>query len=153
MSRFTPNKEVELCGHATLAAAHALYETGRVLPCSTISFHTLHSGVLTATGKPDGTISLSFPATPVKETVLSSEDTAVLCGALHIAPNDVLFSGRSLYDLMVEIAPAAFAQLGDIGYSALAHFGGRGVIVTCSGGGSNERSAQCDFRSRCFFPV
>ena len=44
---FTPKVEVDLCGHATLASAHALWETGRLAPGETARFHT-RSGVLTA---------------------------------------------------------------------------------------------------------
>jgi PhzF family phenazine biosynthesis protein len=62
---FTPAVEVELCGHATLASAHVLYEDGVVKRDETIAFHTL-SGVLTA--RPDDEwIELDFPARPVRE--------------------------------------------------------------------------------------
>src|SRR5689334_6552937 len=44
---FTPAVEVQLCGHATLASAHALWETGRLQPGEIARFHTL-SGLLTA---------------------------------------------------------------------------------------------------------
>lgn len=44
---FTPAVEVPLCGHGTLAAAHALYETGTAAAGRPIRFKTLHSGVLT----------------------------------------------------------------------------------------------------------
>ena len=45
---FTPTTEVDLCGHATLASAHALWEEGHLKPEETAQFHT-RSGVLTAT--------------------------------------------------------------------------------------------------------
>ena len=59
---FTPAVEVALCGHATLASAHALWESGALLPSDTARFHT-KSGVLTAE-RIDGWIELNFPATP-----------------------------------------------------------------------------------------
>ncbi|MBX5491948.1 MAG: PhzF family phenazine biosynthesis protein, partial [Chloroflexi bacterium] len=59
---FTPLVEVRLCGHATLASAHALWETGRLAPDAPARFHT-QSGLLTATRRA-GWIELDFPARP-----------------------------------------------------------------------------------------
>ena len=59
---FTPQSEVELCGHATLASTHVLVETGLLAANETVHFHTA-SGVLTAVCREDG-IELDFPATP-----------------------------------------------------------------------------------------
>src|SRR5881397_3472066 len=57
---FTPTVEVALCGHATLASAHVLWETGRISPADTALFHTI-SGLLTA--RRDGAgIEMNFPA-------------------------------------------------------------------------------------------
>lgn len=56
---FTPAVEVPLCGHATLASAHALWSTSRVAAGATIRFFTA-SGELVATSK-DGWIALDFP--------------------------------------------------------------------------------------------
>ena len=67
---FTPTSEVDLCGHATLAAAHAMYSTGRVPPEQRIEF-TTKSGVLTCSVD-DGLIQMDFPAeTPYEDTSLS----------------------------------------------------------------------------------
>ncbi|MBO9729537.1 MAG: PhzF family phenazine biosynthesis isomerase [Chitinophaga sp.] len=57
---FSPLVEIPLCGHATLASAHVLWETGLVPRTATIHFYTL-SGLLTATCQ-DGWITLDFPA-------------------------------------------------------------------------------------------
>jgi len=57
---FTPRREVPLCGHATLASAHVLWETGRVPAGEGIVFHS-HSGELRAAADGDG-ITLDFPA-------------------------------------------------------------------------------------------
>src|SRR5213596_2838427 len=59
---FTPAVEVDLCGHATLASAHVLWETGQASPAGSIRFHT-RSGLLTAVRRDDW-IELDFPATP-----------------------------------------------------------------------------------------
>jgi predicted PhzF superfamily epimerase YddE/YHI9 len=57
---FSPKKEMPLCGHATLATAHILWQTGRAPQGKPLQFHTL-SGILTATQKDDW-IELDFPA-------------------------------------------------------------------------------------------
>ncbi|KAA9002122.1 PhzF family phenazine biosynthesis protein [Paenibacillus spiritus] len=58
---FTPETEVELCGHATLATAHALWASGRLSHDDPALFHT-RSGLLTAIRSPEGGIILNFPA-------------------------------------------------------------------------------------------
>ena len=60
---FTPAVEVDLCGHATLASAHCLFEDGVKGP---IRFAT-RSGVLTVTQRPDGSLAMDFPAWPPTE--------------------------------------------------------------------------------------
>src|ERR1700710_3085481 len=60
---FSPTVEVELCGHATLASAHALWQTGS--PADRLRFAT-RSGELTAE-RVDGDIVLNFPADPPSE--------------------------------------------------------------------------------------
>jgi PhzF family phenazine biosynthesis protein len=62
---FTPVCEVDLCGHATLASAHTLWEDGHLPSSETARFHT-RSGLLTAERR-DGLIWLDFPATPAVE--------------------------------------------------------------------------------------
>src|SRR5260370_18479258 len=63
---FTPAVEVDLCGHATLASAHILWETGQLKPEEQVCFHT-RSGLLTAERKGDW-IEMNFPATPEQPT-------------------------------------------------------------------------------------
>src|SRR5690606_18920739 len=62
---FTPAVEVDLCGHATLASAHALWAEGVVNEGQPIRFHT-KSGILTCTKEGD-LIELDFPATRAQE--------------------------------------------------------------------------------------
>src|SRR5215203_9567 len=80
---FTPGVEVELCGHATLASAHVLWETGRLPREEMARFHTL-SGLLTAEFR-DGAIELDFPARPAVEM----EPPAGLVEALGVTPRFV----------------------------------------------------------------
>ena len=78
---FTPLVEVSLCGHATLASAHALWTTGRVLPEATIAFETL-SGTLRAQPSAAGQITIDLPARPVEPAPVPQ----AIAGALGVTP-------------------------------------------------------------------
>jgi PhzF family phenazine biosynthesis protein len=135
---FTPTAEVDLCGHATLASAHVLWETGRVPGADTVSFHTA-SGVLTA-AQSDSTIWMDFPA-------LASEPVDAvpgLAGALGISP---LTIGRNVHDYIVELAsPADVTDLRP-DFASIAALETRAVVVTAHDDGGDH-----DFVSRCFAP-
>lgn len=135
---FTPEVEVDLCGHATLASAHVLWEQGRLAPDAEARFHT-RSGVLTA-AREDGWIRMDFPAKPERET----EAPEGLERALGVRPRYV---GRSHFDLLVEVdSEDAVRRLApDIG--RLAAVEARGVIVTARG-----ENGPYDFVSRFFAP-
>lgn len=151
---FTPNTEVALCGHATLAAAHTLRETHQVDVTSPVEFETVHSGVLTAKYFSSGEIQLSFPSTPPAVFTFSVEDETAFIAALGIQSIDILFVGKSIYDLFVEIKADAFHKLAKINYSALERYGGRGVIVTCGKDPAVEQAdLKYDFFSRFFAPL
>src|SRR5206468_9848965 len=77
---FTPVVEVALCGHATLASAHVLWETGQLAPTATAHFYT-ESGLLTAERNGSG-IELDFPA----KTAVPSEAPAGLAAARDVQP-------------------------------------------------------------------
>lgn len=122
---FTPAAEVALCGHATLASAHALYETGTDT-ARPIRFQTLHSGVLTVTRADDGSLRMDFPACPTTET----EPPDGLAGMLGARPLRV---GRtSLDDLLVEVADESTVRDLSPDTDALARLDVRGVIVTAA---------------------
>jgi PhzF family phenazine biosynthesis protein len=88
---FTPAAEVRLCGHATLASAHALWETGRLQLGATARFYTL-SGLLTAQRRADW-IELNFPARPPEPVEVPG-----LAEALGVKP---LYMGKDADDYMV----------------------------------------------------
>src|SRR6267154_415034 len=90
---FTPSVEVDLCGHATLASAHVLWEDGHLKPDVQARFHT-KSGLLTADRR-DSWIELDFPATPATP----AQPPAGLLDALG---ERALFVGRSKFDQLVE---------------------------------------------------
>src|ERR1700682_3822251 len=86
---FTPAVEVELCGHATLASAHILWETKLLPDDEQARFHTL-SGLLTADRRGDW-IEMDFPATPD----VRAEAPAGLVEALGV---EVKYTGKSRFD-------------------------------------------------------
>ena len=89
---FTPKAEVALCGHATLASAHVLWESGRLTPNAPALFDTL-SGRLTArrTGEGDDWIELDFPERREKQ----HDDLRELFAALGVGP---VYFGKNAYD-------------------------------------------------------
>lgn len=140
---FTPKVEVELCGHATLASAHVLWELGYLEPKFQARFHTA-SGLLTAerkTGSSDGDwIVLDFPAEPEEP----ADAPPGLADALGVKP---LYVGKNRFDYLVQIESEDSLRALEPDYSALAQLPCRGIIVTCQSGVPNY-----DFVSRFFSP-
>lgn len=135
---FTPAVEVALCGHATLASAHALWEE-RVLDArDTARFHTL-SGLLTAARNGD-LIELDFPATLEQR----SDAPPALLESLGVA--SPVYVGRNKFDYLVEVSSEDEVRALNPDHARLRTVGARGVIVTSRGSG------QFDFISRFFAP-
>ena len=141
---FTPEVEVDLCGHATLASAHVLW-TEKYEPSEPLSFET-RSGLLTALQLGDGLIQLDFPADPPDVSYAGGSFTDGLAAALG-AP--VAGAHRARFDLLVEVADAEVVRRLTPDFRALAGFDARGVIVTAAGDGLDG----ADFVSRCFYPA
>lgn len=146
---FTPTTELDLCGHATLASAHVLWEEGRLLPDRTARFHT-RSGLLTATV--DGAwITLDFPAKPPRAVAHGPSGWAEALG-LPAVGAAVLFVGFDGSDYIIEIgagnAEEAVRSLRP-DFGALSRVEARGVIVTARAG---EPRGGYDFVSRFFAP-
>lgn len=135
---FTPAVEVDLCGHATLASAHVLWEDGHLPPDAEARFHT-RSGVL-ACRREGSWITMDFPAKPERETAPPEG----LERALGVTPRYV---GRSHFDLLVEVdsEDAVRALRPDLGLLASVEV--RGVIVT-----ARAADGGYDFVSRFFAP-
>lgn len=136
---FTPLVEVDLCGHATLAAAHVLWETGRSALDRPARFHT-RSGVLTATLAAPW-IELDFPATLVHASPAPAGYLAGL-GITH-----ALFVGRAGPRHLVEVATPDIVRSLRPDFAALRALPGRGIAVTARGDGR-----PYDFVSRYFAP-
>ncbi len=136
---FTPQTEIELCGHATLAAAHILWETGDLAQDERASFDTL-SGRLTASK--NGTwIDLDFPAEYAKAVAAPVE----LTEALDVAPRYV---GKNRFDYLVELESEAEVRNLKPDFYLLNIVPCRGVIVT-----SKADTEVYDFVSRFFAPA
>jgi PhzF family phenazine biosynthesis protein len=137
---FTPTVELELCGHATLASAHVLAETGRLEPATPARFHT-RSGQLTADAHSEW-IEMDFPAKPVAEVSPPKGLMAALGG-------EPLFVGKSTFDYyLVELASEEAVRSAAPDFSRLRTLPGRGVIITAAGGAGGP----FDFVSRFFAP-
>ncbi|HEY6188661.1 MAG TPA: PhzF family phenazine biosynthesis protein [Pyrinomonadaceae bacterium] len=135
---FTPTVEVALCGHATLASAHVLWQTGQLSDDTQARFYT-QSGLLTADRRGDW-IELDFPATPEEK----AQAPDVLAAGLGVEPKYV---GKSVFDYLVEVESEEVLRSLRPNFLMLKPLGVRGVIVT-----SLSATPQYDFISRYFAP-
>lgn len=136
---FTPEVEVDLCGHATLASARVLLEVGRVHPGESIRFKT-RSGTLTAQILSDE-IELDFP---VKPETPAAPPTG-LCEALGVTPRYV---GRSAFDYLIEVESETQLRELTPDFGRLRNVDCRGIIVT-----TVASDPRFDFVSRFFAPA
>jgi PhzF family phenazine biosynthesis protein len=136
---FTPTVEVEICGHATLASAHILWETGRVSRGEAIEFYTL-SGVLTASMQGD-MIELDFPSEPESK----ADAPPGLTGSLGVTP---VYVGRNRFDYLVEAGSAEEVRTLRPDFALLGTIPVRGAMVT-----SVSDMPGYDFICRFFGPA
>lgn len=136
---FTPTTEVRLCGHATLASAHVLWETRRLAAGATAVFHT-RSGRLSAR-RAGSAIEMDFPAKPV----VPARAPRGLLGALEV---EARFVGKSEFDYLIEVGSADVVRGLRPDFARLATLPVRGIIVT-----SVSDRRDCDFLSRFFAPA
>ncbi|RYV03400.1 isomerase [Shewanella sp. OPT22] len=131
---FTPNGEVDLCGHATLATAHVLFQHLNDTS-SEIEFYT-RSGTLLVK-QCDAGYQMRFPATQIEKVVAPD----LLLHGLGVEPLEVLLG----FDYCVVLENEAEVHAIQPDYNLLSKLEYRGVVVTAIGD-------DCDFVSRCFFP-
>ena len=136
---FTPVAEVDLCGHATLASAHLLWETNELKPDEPARFHTA-SGLLTAT-RVDPWIEMDFPA----EVESACDPPEELLRGLGVEPTYV---GRNRLDFLVEVDSEETLRALRPDFGLLRSLGARGVIVT-----ARCAAPELDFVSRYFAPA
>jgi PhzF family phenazine biosynthesis protein len=136
---FTPAVEVDLCGHATLASAHCLFEDGVDGP---IRFAT-RSGVLTVSQQADGSLAMDFPAWPPTEVEAQSSVAEALGASVEWTGSTengffllaLLADERSVRDLHPDLA-------------ALSEVDAMAIIVTAAA----DEGQGYDFVSRLFAP-
>jgi PhzF family phenazine biosynthesis protein len=136
---FTPAQEVDLCGHATLASAHCLFEDGVPGP---IRFAT-RSGVLTVSQQPDGSLVMNFPAQPPTQVELEAAAAEALgmpvewtgCSDDNFFLLAVATDERSVRNLVPDL-------------NAMAQLDASAIIVTAPA----DPGEAYDFVSRLFAP-
>ena len=138
---FTPKVEVALCGHATLASAHYLWDSATVPADRAITFHTRKSGPLAASRLPTGEIELDFPAQPAARCYPPE-------GLVDSLGANAVSVGHNSDDYLVEVATDAEVRELRPDFGALARTPCRGVIVT-----ARSDDPRYDFVSRFFAPA
>ncbi len=136
---FTPTVEVDLCGHATLASAHCLFEDGVSGP---IRFAT-RSGVLTVSQRPDGSLAMDFPSSPATEI----EARSATAEALGVP---VEWTGRTDNDFFLLALLADERSVRDLSpdLTAVSELDASAVIATAVA----DPGQGYDFVSRLFAP-
>ena len=136
---FTPTVEVDLCGHATLASAHALWEE-KILPAGERARFQTRSGLLTARRAGEW-IELDFPAKP-------QEPVAPPAGLLEaLGVKCATHTGKSAFDYLVELDSEESVRQLEPDHARLRKLPVRGIIVT-----SRAATKEFDFVSRFFAP-
>ena len=137
---FTPAHEEDLCGHATLATAHVLYETGRLGADDEARFDT-RSGRLAVRAEPDGIYMMDFPATTPESCPLPD-------GFADAFGTEPVWFGRTRFDLFAVLHTEADVCALDPDPGAVARLGARGVILTAQA----DADSPYDVVSRFFAP-
>jgi PhzF family phenazine biosynthesis protein len=144
---FTPIVEVDLCGHATLASAHVLWEEGRVARKEKLRFYT-KSGLLKAERRVEGRevwIELDFPALPERTF---EGPVGAISRALSTKPRYVGAFGS---DYLVEVESESALRRLSPDFALMRTLPVRGIAVTCLPSASTKARGY-DFVSRCFAP-
>jgi PhzF family phenazine biosynthesis protein len=137
---FTPETEVDLCGHATLATAHVLFDRGRVDEDGEAVFET--AGGRLVCEHDDPWLRMRFPADAPQEREEAREDVAL---AIDAKPTWVGASERDLFAVVDD--ETAVRQL-EPDLDAIAELDARGLIVTAG----VDDETEVDFVSRFFAP-
>ena len=135
---FTPTVEVNLCGHATIASAHVLWEEGHLPKEKQALFHT-RGGLLLADKRGDW-IELDFPATPAEPAQAPS-------GLLEALGTEAQLVGRNRFDYLIRVPSESALRALEPDHARLRKVPVRGVIVT-----ARSETPEFDFVSRFFAP-
>ncbi|MGN6436733.1 MAG: PhzF family phenazine biosynthesis protein [Agriterribacter sp.] len=134
---FTPAVEVDLCGHATLAAAH-IYFNHLGYAQNEIAFNS-KSGRLTVARKNNGQLTLDFPADRFEPV---TDIPAAITEGLGIEVKEV-YKGK--FDYMAVVESQSIIEQLNPDFRTIATLKSRGILITAKGN-------ESDFVSRCFFP-
>jgi PhzF family phenazine biosynthesis protein len=137
---FTPEVEVDLCGHATLATAHVLWTEGHLALDAPAQFQT-RSGRLTAE-RTDGWITLDLPALRLNPEPLEIDPIASVLGSA------VTFAARGRFDILAEVESEAALLALKPDFGRMRAYPVRGLIVT-----ARASRPGFDFVSRFFAPA
>ncbi|WP_337098490.1 PhzF family phenazine biosynthesis protein [Paenibacillus sp. YIM B09110] len=137
---FTPKAEVDLCGHATLAAAYQLWQSGRLAGDAEARFQT-KSGLLSARREGEWIV-MDFPAEPP----VAEEVPEELVQGLGLIPR---FAGRNRMDYFIEVDSEETVRTLKPDFAMIARLQARGVIVTSRA----AAGTGYDFVSRAFYPA
>ncbi|MEM1107580.1 MAG: PhzF family phenazine biosynthesis protein [Planctomycetota bacterium] len=145
---FTPMIEVELCGHATLAAAHTLWRHGQVPSDQPIRFRTIADDILTCTLTENGLIGMDLPASPAEP----GEAPAGLAEALGLPLTDLRLAGYQWLGVWSDAAALRDWQPDHAGLAAVDWGAAHGIVLTAPGGTLPD-GRPADFTSRFFAPA
>lgn len=134
---FTPESEVDLCGHATLASAHILWETG-ICKEENIEFYT-QSGTLYAK-RENKYIVLDFP----KEEDSQVDTPREIKDSLNVP---IIYTGKNRMDFIVEVENGDIVSSLEPDFAIMKKLDARGIIVT-----GQSTDSKNDFISRFFAP-
>lgn len=137
---FTATTELTLCGHGTLAAAHLLWETGRVPLNQSIRFQTQKGGILVASRNGED-LMIDLPATPANPIPVPEGLIEALNGA------EVLYTGQNKMDYIVELESEVAVRSLQPDLALIKKLPVRGVVVT-----GRATTPGFDFVSRFFAP-
>ncbi|MBK9331282.1 MAG: PhzF family phenazine biosynthesis protein [Ignavibacteria bacterium] len=137
---FTPKAEVELCGHATLASAHILWQENIIPDSQEAVFHTMYKGILKAL-KNGNEITLDFPA----NIPSPSDGNEILLKALNVNPVNVFVTDNHY---LIELNSETELRNVNPDFSLLKTFPKYGTILTC-----RSDDQEIDFVSRFFAPA
>ena len=141
---FTPALEVPLCGHATLASAHALRTWYAVDLAKPVTFLTRKSGLLTCTYPTANEVSMDFPTVPTTVAALPPDATKVLG-----VEGPITAVGAGGTGLLLRLPSAAQVLAANPDFKTLATWHPHAVLITAPG---DSEHANADFASRFFAP-
>ncbi|KAI9138273.1 phenazine biosynthesis protein PhzF family protein, partial [Paraphysoderma sedebokerense] len=146
---FTPTTEIELCGHATLASAHILYNHLNIPSNKSIHFTTL-SGILICTKKGEK-VQMSFPDERPKEVSPGAQDEDTKIARLETVlgiKGGISYVGRNRFDIVVEVDGSVDVATVKPDLAEMAKLKTRAVVIT-----TKSANPSYDIISRVFAPA